>query len=296
MLLGDMQPHPPFDGRQPEARPLYFDPSQRRWQPHPLQHWSHPPYEQAQSFSAAYGGYDQPYRYPHDQEFVYPMDPQHGHRRHYDEEQPYGVGRQGRWYPDEPNPMHNFSQCGDGSSWHGNEPSVSSPGPSRTTEDLSGPHWVSFDDKSGDKSLYPSRPQTHLQLDSATSIPLRAEALKPLNPATSIPLHTEALKPLDPATSIPLRAEALKPVDSATSIPLRAEALEPLDSAVCVRTAEEESVTRLDYRGSFLAKVKKFMVRNSEAFDALMKGATHPGPVPTLHDVSSEDSCKYKCV
>ena len=226
---------------------------------------------------------------------MYPMDPQHGHRRHYDEEQPYHVGQQGRWYPDEANPMHNFSQCGDESSWHGNEPSVSSPGPNRTTEDLSEPHWVSFDDKSGDKSLYPSRQQTHPQLDSATSIPLRAEALKPLDSATSIPLRAEALKPLDSATSIPLRAEALKPLDSATSIPLRAEVLEPLDSAVCVRTAEE-SVTRLDYQGSFLAKVKKFMVRNSEAFDALTKGATHPGPVPTLHDVSSEDSCKYKCV
>lgn len=247
MLLGDMQPPPPFDGRQPEAQPLYFDPGQRRWQPHPQQHWSCPPYEQAQSFSAAYGGYDQPYRYPHDRDLVYPMDPQHGQRRHYDEEQPYGVGRQGRWYPDEPNPMHNFSQCGDGSSWHGNEPSRSSPGPNRATEDLSGPHWVLFDDKGEDKSLYPSRQDTPPQRDSATSLPLRTEALK------------------------------------------------PLDSAMCVTSAEEENVTRLDYQGSFLAKVKKFMVRNSEAFDALTKGATHPGPVLNLHDLSAEDSCKYKC-
>ena len=176
---------------------------------------------------------------------MYPMDPQHGHRRHYGEEQTYGVGRHGRWYPDEPNPMHNFSQCGDGSSCHGNEPSGSFPEPNRATEDLSGPHWVSFDDKSGDKSLYPSRQETSPQLDSATSIP---------------------------------------------------QALKPLDSVVCVTTAEEENVTRLDYQGSFLAEVKKFLVRNSEAFDTLTKGATHPGPVPTLHDLSSEDSCKYKCV
>lgn len=273
MLLGDMQPPPPFDSRQPEAQPLHFDPGKRRWQPHPQQHWSCPPHVQGQSFSAAYGGHDQPYHYSHDQEFMYPMNPQHGYRRHYDEGQQYVVGQQGRWYPDdgvgqqgrwypddgvgqqgrwhpnEPNPMHNFSQCGDESSWHGKEslePSGSSPEPNRAAEDLSGPHWVSFDDKSGDKSLYPSR------------------------------------------------QEKLPRVDSATSVPPRTEASKPLDSIVCVTTAEEESVTRLDYKGSFLAKVKKFMVRNSEAFDALTKGATHPAPVPTLHKLSSEDSCKYK--
>lgn len=266
MLLGDMQPPPPFDSRQPEAQPLHFDPGQRRWQPHPQQHWSCPPHEQAQSFSAAYGGYDQPY-HPYEQEFMYPMNPQHGHRRHYDEGQQHGigqqgrwypdgdvgwypdddVGRQGRWYPDEPNPMHNLSQCGDRSSWHGKESlesSGSSPEPNRGAENLSGPHWVSFDDKSGNKS----------------------------------------------------RQEKLPQLDSATSVPPCTEASKPLSSNVCVTTAEEGSRTRLDYEGSFLAKVKKFMVRNSEGFDALMKGATHPAPVPTLHNLSSEDSCKYKCI
>ena len=48
----------------------------------------------------------------------------------------------------------------------------------------------------------------------------------------------------------------------------------------------------MDYKDSFLAQVQKFVVKNSEAFDFLVKGATPPELVPTLHDTHSEESCK----
>lgn len=232
-----MQPPPPFN-KWPEAEPLYYEPSPQQWQQHPQHRWNppHAPYQQPQPFSTACGGYNQLDRYPHLQGSRYP----HVHRDHYGEEQHWGSHQQECWYP--PDPFHENSQHGNQNPQHGGT-NASTFESGRATEDLSGPHWVPFDDSDQDTSF---------NFQSQQNIPK-----------------------VIPTAHIPPSTRDLQHPDSTEH-----------------RTAPEGGMSKEDYKGSFLAKVQQFVVKNSEAFNVLAKGATRPELVPTLHNTHSEESCK----